>query len=609
MTSQGKKIDIGANRNTPTNHPLGSTLSAPATPMVNNNNNNNSNSNNATNEFVQTQPQQGFSQSTGSMPRSQSYNFLAQNAASNVNPIPQQQQAATGFGTLEPSRRNPSLQHLNSSLNSSTGDMNSFINTSLNQSTSSSTSSYYSPTTAPYTNPATLTGDEATLKRLMKVGNWNNVFKVADLCIANTNNPLSILEFKLCRIISHVKMRSYKIAYDEIQGIGDNRDLVNCFETYPHLFPGRKGTMVPFSMRIIKAELACHLGLEKFQLDALYALLSLTKREIQNLDDLLKNSKANSKQNSSSSNNSNNSNSNSSIDTTTTQDKSQIYLSQLEATTAASLLTPNTASPKLPPQSNTTPNATITSPIAAAAPLLLSPLNTNSNNINEDVFESIGNDNSNESLLAIWKARERRITFSIVTFIIQKNRDFLLAIKILEDFMTRQGPDFYTLSAIGRLHLQMGNLKGGERVLLVADKLMNNSNNNAAECNLVSLMNKGFLSIANDQYPKAIEYFDKIIEIENSGGNINITAINNKCISMLYTCDLGGAITQLESLLQTEKEKSIDEILIFNICSLYELATDRSNEKKKAILADIAKRAPDNFDFKVFKISNTPSLS
>jgi len=602
MTSPGKKIDIGSNRNSVSTHPLGNTLSAPATPLVNNNNNSNN-----SNEFIQSQP---FSQSTGSMPRSQSYNFLAQNAASNVNPIHQQQQqhqqqqyqqmntSNNNVGTLEPTKRNPSLQHLNSSLNSSTGDMNAFINTSLNQSTSSTTTSYYSPA-ATFTNPATLTGDEATLKRLMKVGNWNNVFKVADLCIANTNNPLSILQFKLCRIISHVKMRSYKIAYDEIQGIGDNRDLVNCFETYPHLFPGRKGTMVPFTMRVIKAELACHLGLEKFQLDALYALLSLTKREIQNLDDLIKYSK----QNKVIVNNNNNNNT-----TTETNDKSQLYLSQLEATTAASLLTPNTASPKLTPQQqNQLPQPVTTSTTSTTAPLLLSPLTTNTSNVNDDVFESntTNNDNSNESLLVIWKARERRITFSIVTFIIQKTRDFLLAIKILEEFMGRQGPDFFTLSAIGRLHLQMGNLKGGERVLNVADKLLQSP----IDTNVISLMNKGFLAIANDQYPQAIKYFDKIIDIENANGNINITAINNKCISMLYTCDLGGAITQLESLLQTEKEKSIDEILIFNICSLYELATDRSNEKKKAILADIAKRAPDNFDFKVFKISNNPSLS
>ncbi|EGG24007.1 hypothetical protein DFA_06145 [Cavenderia fasciculata] len=410
-----------------------------------------------------------------------------------------------------------------------------------------------------------LTGDEATLKRLIRVGNWNNVFKVADMCIAGTNNPLLILQYKQCRIVAHVRMRNYKIAYDEIQGIGDVRDLVNCYEAYPALFPNKKGTMVPFSMRVIKAELACHLGLEKYQLDALYALLSTCKREILNLEQQEFNRQNNGF-------GGGNSMMGSSLD------QQQIFLSQVDAATT-SLLTPTTTSP-------------ITGQTPSSSPPTSSQLHLSVHV--DELFEN--QDQTNTNGLITWRLRERRIVFSIVTFIIQKNKDYLLAVKIIEDLIQRQQADQWTLSALGRIHLQMGNVSQAETIFKVTDRLIPEP-----EISVLSHMNKGFLAIALDQYGAAIGHFDKVIQLDPT----NIPASNNKCIAMLYTCDLSGAVHALEQLMNKEKEKTIDETLIFNICSLYELSSEKSNEKKKAIMGDIARRAPDNFDFKVFKITNT----
>eukprot|EP01133_Synstelium_polycarpum_P007487 gene7487-8759_t len=314
--------------------------------------------------------------------------------------------------------------------------------------------------------------------------------------------------------------------------------------------------MVPFSMRVIKAELACHLGVEKYQLDALYALLSICKREIQNLE----------------------------AAATTSQQKGfdasksplsdqQIFLAQVDAATNTSLLTPS-GSPAINATSGTPPQ--------------VSALQLSINNDIGDIFENSSNG------LAVWRLRERRIVFSIVTFLIQKNRDYLLAIKILEDLILQQQADYWILSALGRIHLQMGSIAHADSIFKQADKLIPEP-----DISVVSNMNKGFLAVATDQYPKAIEHFDKVLKLDPT----NIAAANNKSISMLYTCDLSGAVATLEQLMQKEKDKSIDETLIFNICSLYELSSEKSNEKKKAMMADIAKRAPDHFDFKVFKIS------
>ncbi|EFA82241.1 hypothetical protein PPL_04664 [Heterostelium album PN500] len=427
-----------------------------------------------------------------------------------------------------------------------------------------------------------LVGDEITLKRLMKIGNWNNVFKVADMCISNTNNPQSILQYKLCRVIAHVKMKNFKVAYDEIQGIGDIRDLVNCYEAYPQLFPNRKGTMVPFSLRIIKAELACHLGVEKYQLDALYALLAICKREITNLEQQqlqLQQQQQQQQHMTASTIATAATTADTEQQHTLSPEQQSIYLSQLDgltaSTTSTSLLTP-TLSPTLH-ASSSSPN--------------INSLMLNGGIPSEsEVFENSNDNNA----VSIWRLRERRIIFSIITFIIQKNKDYLLAIKILEDLIHRQQADQWILSALGRIHLQMGSIHNADLIFKIADRLIPEP-----EISVVSWMNRGLLAVASDQYPRAIECFESVLKLDPT----NVAAANNKCISMLYTCDLSGAVATLEQLMQKEKEKSIDETLIFNICSLYELSSERSSEKKKAIMGDIARRAPDNFDFKVFKIT------
>eukprot|EP01113_Clastostelium_recurvatum_P047791 TRINITY_DN8585_c0_g1_i4.p1 TRINITY_DN8585_c0_g1~~TRINITY_DN8585_c0_g1_i4.p1 ORF type:complete len:472 (+),score=103.75 TRINITY_DN8585_c0_g1_i4:129-1544(+) len=129
--------------------------------------------------------------------------------------------------------------------------------------------------------PEDVTPDEAGVRKLMQAGAWRSVLKIADRCIASSNHPPQILQFKLCRIVALVKMKMMKNAQDEITGIGDFNDPSNCYEAYPQLAP-RRGSMIPWSMRVIKAELAFALGADQ-SLDPLYNLLSSCRREIERL--------------------------------------------------------------------------------------------------------------------------------------------------------------------------------------------------------------------------------------------------------------------------------------------------------------------------------------
>lgn len=73
----------------------------------------------------------------------------------------------------------------------------------------------------------------------------------------------------------------------------------------------------------------------------------------------------------------------------------------------------------------------------------------------------------------------------------------------------------------------------------------------------------------------------------------------------MYVCDLTKAIYSLEEVIQKDPENNLDEALIFNLCTLYDLASDRSADKKKNIMGLVAKFASDSFDFRVLKINST----
>ena len=102
-----------------------------------------------------------------------------------------------------------------------------------------------------------------------------------------------------------------------------------------------------------------------------------------------------------------------------------------------------------------------------------------------------------------------------------------------------------------------------------------------------------------DQYTNAIDHFQAVLDMDSN----NIVAANNKSICLLYISDLTRAITTLEDIIKKDPEKNLHETLVFNLCTLYDLKSDGSMEKKKFITSLVAKFATDSFDFSVLKLN------
>jgi len=202
----------------------------------------------------------------------------------------------------------------------------------------------------------------------------------------------------------------------------------------------------------------------------------------------------------------------------------------------------------------------------------------------DEVFESMPS-------VALWRERERKLTLQIATHLVAL-KEYIQALSLIEPLASTG--DVAVLSSLGRIHLQLGCLHAAQIFFNQVESRVTNADQDS-----LVLMNRGYMYLATDQYNQAIDCFDTVLHLEPR----NTAAANNRSICWLYTCDLAKAIGSLEAMIQSDPEHNLDESLIFNLCTLYDLASDRSTEKKKAVMAMVAKFAPDSFDFRVFKVN------
>ncbi|XP_048453063.1 trafficking protein particle complex subunit 12-like [Rhincodon typus] len=81
-----------------------------------------------------------------------------------------------------------------------------------------------------------------------------------------------------------MKLSLFQNAETEFEPFGnlDQPDLY--YEYYPHVYPGRRGSMIPFSMRVLHAELPQYLGKPQESLDRLHAMKITCIKIIDNLE-------------------------------------------------------------------------------------------------------------------------------------------------------------------------------------------------------------------------------------------------------------------------------------------------------------------------------------
>ncbi|XP_045303815.1 trafficking protein particle complex subunit 12 isoform X1 [Leopardus geoffroyi] len=133
------------------------------------------------------------------------------------------------------------------------------------------------------------------LKQLIRCRNWR---AAVDLCgrllTAHgqgygksglpTSHTADSLQLWFVRLALLVKLGLFQNAEMEFEPFGtlDQPDLY--YEYYPQVYPGRRGSMVPFSMRILHAELQQYLGNPQESLDRLHRVKAVCSKILTNLE-------------------------------------------------------------------------------------------------------------------------------------------------------------------------------------------------------------------------------------------------------------------------------------------------------------------------------------
>ncbi|XP_024662102.2 trafficking protein particle complex subunit 12 [Maylandia zebra] len=318
-----------------------------------------------------------------------------------------------------------------------------------------------------------------------------------------TSHTTDSLQLWFVRLALLTKLGLFQNAELEFEPFGnlDQPDLY--YEYYPTVYPGRKGSMVPFSMRLLHAELPQYLAKPQEALDRLHHLKTVCLTILENLE------------------------------TGSAEDGSMITLMQ----------------------------------------------------------------ENRQASLKLWRSRLSRVMYSMANCLLLM-KDYVLAVDTYHSIIQYQPQQrAQLLSGIGRIFLQIGDVKTAERYFQDVEKCgpVKGSQQALATC---VLMNRAFVHLSQNNYAEAHASFIEVLKIDPK----NPVANNNAAVCLLYLGRLKESLGQLEGLVQQDPAQYLHESVLFNLTTMYELESSRSTQKKQALLEAVACREGDSFNTQCLKL-------
>ncbi|XP_036728642.1 trafficking protein particle complex subunit 12 [Balaenoptera musculus] len=352
------------------------------------------------------------------------------------------------------------------------------------------------------------------LKQLISCKNWR---AAVDLCgrllTAHgqgygksglpTSHTADSLQLWFVRLALLVKLGLFQNAEMEFEPFGnlDQPDLY--YEYYPHVYPGRRGSMVPFSMRILHAELQQYLGNPQESLDRLHRVKAVCSKILTNLEQGLA----------------------------------------------------------------------------------------------EDGSINCTAQENRQASVQLWRSRLGRVTCSMANCLLLM-KDYVLAVdayRSVVQYFPEQEPQL--LSCIGRIFLQVGDIKTAEKYFQDVEKVTQKLE--GLQGKIMVLMNRAFLHLGQNNFADAHRCFTEILKIDPA----NAVANNNAAVCLLYLGRLKDSLRQLEAMTQQDPRRCLHESALFNLTTMYELESSRSLQKKQALLEAVASKEGDCFNTQCLKLA------
>ncbi|KAB1267088.1 Trafficking protein particle complex subunit 12 [Camelus dromedarius] len=391
------------------------------------------------------------------------------------------------------------------------------------------------------------------LKQLISCRNWR---AAVDLCgrllTAHgqgygksglpTSHTADSLQLWFVRLALLVKLGLFQNAEMEFEPFGnlDQPDLY--YEYYPHVYPGRRGSMVPFSMRILHAELQQYLGNPQESLDRLHRVKAVCSKILTNLQQGLAED-----------------GSTSGLSQENRQASIQLWRSRLGRVMCSM------ANCLLLMKDYVLAVDAYRSVIQhhpEQEPQLLSCIGRIFLQILTNLQQGLAEDGaqrplSGEQTRALPCAPHRVLS----TASIQLWR-----------------------SRLGRVMCSMANC-----LLLMKKQVVTPPTGRP----------RAFLHLGQNNFAEAHRFFTEILRIEPT----NAVANNNAAVCLLYLGRLKASLRQLEAMVQQDPRHYLHESVLFNLTTMYELESSRSLQKKQALLEAVASKEGDCFNTQCLKLA------
>ncbi|KAK9110632.1 hypothetical protein Sjap_018692 [Stephania japonica] len=191
----------------------------------------------------------------------------------------------------------------------------------------------------------------------------------------------------------------------------------------------------------------------------------------------------------------------------------------------------------------------------------------------------------------LWRKREAFVVYTIASHHLS-NKEFVVCLELIQGLVQRDSVNAELLSRLGYVQVQVGDLEGAKSTFGKVEGLVKDGNLGENEFRNLVGRNKALVYLIGKDYVSAVREFDECIERDPT----DVVSINNKALCLMYLRDLSDSIKVLESALERVPTFALNETLVVNLCSMYELAFVNHSEIKRTLSNWIARVAPDDFD-------------
>lgn len=169
------------------------------------------------------------------------------------------------------------------------------------------------------------------------------------------------------------------------------------------------------------------------------------------------------------------------------------------------------------------------------------------------------------------------------------NKEFDVCFSLIREILGSDPSDPVLISKLGYIQLQIGDLEGAKASFSRVEGLKKGES--VGFQNLVG-RNRALGFVVAKDFVSAVREYEECIERDPA----DVAAVNNKALCLMYLRDLSDSIKLLEGALERVPTVALNETVVVNLCSMYELAYVNHADIKKSLASWIAKVAPDDFD-------------